>query len=121
MRDTGFTLGCDQSAPEIYIPSAAEGASCLDQWFTSTNQLDRYLQETVKCVDDCVAEPTCYIEVDYDFDNGDDRCANTRVDVTSTDWVGCYNDNTASRTFYVRYDAEAPTVTVALDQFAISK
>lgn len=115
--------GCDLYPPTISIADAVSGASCPGTWFTSTAELDRYLEETVKCTDDCVTQPTCQIQVDYDFDNGDDRCGNTYVLVTSIDRANsdCHNQNYAQEEFYVRYDSEAPTVDVNLGTFKLSK
>lgn len=46
----------------------------------------RYLQSTVQCTDDCIDQPSCNIGVSYQDEEGDDRCGNTLVTVTSTDW-----------------------------------
>lgn len=67
-----------------------------------------------QCTDDCVLEPTCEREITYD-------CANTYVTVTSSDWLGCGNQNTAQKSFYVRFDDEAPAVTVTLGEFLTSE
>ena len=81
-----WPTGCDLSAPQITIGDSAGGASLPAQWFTSTDQLTRYLQSTVKCTDDCIDQPSCNIGVDYQDDQGKDRCGNTLVTVTSSDW-----------------------------------
>lgn len=81
-----WPTGCDLAAPQISIGDSAGGASLPAQWFTSENQLTRYLQSTVKCTDDCIDQPSCNIGVDYQDDQGKDRCGNTLVTVTSSDW-----------------------------------
>lgn len=65
-------------------------------------------------------EPTCERQVEYFDTNLDDLCANTYVTVTSNDWVGCQNQNTAQKSFYVRFDDLAPDVTVTLGEFLAS-
>lgn len=74
---------------------------------------------TKQCTDDCVLEPTCDRVVTYDV-AGAPQCANTLVTVTSSDWVGCDNQNTAQKSFYVRYDDQPPVVTVTLGDFLTS-
>jgi hypothetical protein len=61
-----------------------------------------------------VLEPTCEREITGE-------CANTYVTVTSSDWLGCDNQNTAQKSFYVRFDDEAPDVTVTLGEFLTSE
>lgn len=90
--DYYLSKGCDLSAPQISIGDSAGGASLPGQWFTSQNQLLRYLESTVQCTDDCIDQPSCNIGVDYKVGddatvtNQDWRCGNTLVTVTSTDW-----------------------------------
>ena len=80
-----WSTGCDLSAPQITIGDSAGGAALPAQWFTSKNQLERYLESTVQCTDDCVDQPSCNIDVNYQ-DGTTDRCGNTLVTVTSSDW-----------------------------------
>jgi hypothetical protein len=46
----------------------------------------RYLESTVQCTDDCIDQPSCNVGVSYVDGDGNDRCGNTLVTVTSTDW-----------------------------------
>ncbi len=82
----GWSTGCDLFPPQISIGDSAGGAALPGQWFTSTEHLTRYLQSTVQCTDDCVDQPSCNVGVSYVDGNGDDRCGNTLVTVTSSDW-----------------------------------
>jgi hypothetical protein len=74
--------GCDLYAPQITVGDSAGGAALPGQWFTSRDQLERYLASTVVCKDDCVLEPSCNINVDTDAE----QCGNTVVTVSSSDW-----------------------------------
>ena len=83
-----WSVGCDLSAPRITIGDSAGGAALPAQWFTSKNQLERYLESTVQCTDDCIDQPSCNIGVKYDDGATPpvDFCGNTLVTVTSSDW-----------------------------------
>ena len=80
------SLGCDLYPPQITVGDSAGGAALPAQWFTSPEQLDRYLQSTVQCQDDCVLQPTCDIYVQYTDELDAPLCGNTPVTVTSSDW-----------------------------------
>lgn len=80
------SLGCDLYPPQITVGDSAGGAALPAQWFTSSEQLDRYLQSTVQCQDDCVLQPTCDIYVQYTDELDAPLCGNTLVTVTSSDW-----------------------------------
>jgi len=116
----GDIQGCDGFAPEIHQDAAASQVRAPGEWFTSEDQLNAYLAQSITCQDDCWemtapqfdATPTgwgCYFSWDAD-------CANTLVTTTAIDRCG----NTATSSFNVRYDDTAPVVGVTLGEFTQS-
>lgn len=114
--------GCDGFNPEILDTQAAAQTRVPGEWFTSPDQLNAYLEQSVICQDDCwemprpendasTAGPGPYCRYTWTA-----ACDNTEVTTNAMDQCG----NTQSSSFLVRYDAEAPVVTLTLGEFTQS-
>ena len=118
----GEIFGCDGFNPEISDSEAAAQARAPGEWFTSPAQLDAYLEQTITCADDCWEMPNVVKNANTNDAGPFCRytwaaaCANTVVTTNARD--RCGNFHTSA--FTVRYDADAPVVTVALGDFTES-
>lgn len=117
----GAVQGCDGFDPEVQTSSAAAQVRAPGEWFTTSDQLDAYLMQTITCQDDCWDLGNVYKDAtpsgqgcSYTWAA---NCENTLVTATAIDRCG----NSASNDFRVRYDDTAPVVSVTLGEFTQGK